>query len=76
MSNDRSVIHKVPVYSIEGLLGLKDGSPSARDKSSETVIQKTASTEMKAAPSASSAESEKLRNGKKQNIDTIHIRTL
>jgi hypothetical protein len=47
MSKERTVIHKVPIHSIEGILGLKDESPTAQNKLSETVIQKPASAESK-----------------------------
>lgn len=65
MNKDRTVIHKVPVYSIEGLLGLKDENPTTQNKS-EKVIQKHDSADQKGSPSAtSSPEQEKLsRNGK------------
>ncbi|CAB4007891.1 Homeobox ARX, partial [Paramuricea clavata] len=65
MSKDRTVIHKVPVYSIEGILGLKDESPTTRNKLAETVIQKTGSAEQKESPSTASPEfTDKLsRNG-------------
>jgi hypothetical protein len=66
MSKDRTVIHKVPVYSIEGILGLKDESSTTRNKLAETVIQKTGSAEQKESPSTASPEfTDKLsRNGK------------
>ena len=65
MNKDRTVIHKVPVYSIEGLLGLKDENPTTQNKS-EKVIQKHDSVEQKESPSAaSSSEQDKLsRNGR------------
>lgn len=65
MNKDRTVIHKVPVYSIEGLLGLKDENLITQN-SSEKVIQKQDSVEQKESPSAtSSPELDKLsRKGK------------
>ena len=65
MNKDRTVIHKVPVYSIEGLLGLKDENLSTQN-SSEEVIQKQDSIEQKESQSStSSPELDKLsRKGK------------
>ena len=63
MSKDRTVIHKVPVYSIEGILGLKDESPTSQNKSPETVIQNPASRELKESSSESSPD-KIARNGK------------
>ena len=54
MNKDRTVIHKVPVYSIEGLLGLKDENLITQN-SSEKVIQKQDSIEQKESQSATSS---------------------
>jgi hypothetical protein len=60
MNKDRTVIHKVPVYSIEGILGLKDESPTSQNTLPEIVGQKPASTEL----NESSSQDELTRNGK------------
>lgn len=71
MSKDKTVIHKVPVYSIEGLLGIKDKCSTARNKVSETVIQENDSeTEEISATEASQGLESKLsgKNGKSVSL--------
>ena len=78
MSKDRTVIHKVPVYSIEGLLGLKDESLTGQNKLLQTaVIHKTDSVEQKENPSSASPGIDKLNtNGELFKYSTCHVHVM
>lgn len=66
MSKDKTTINKVPVYSIEGLLGFKENERSSKSETCQSVIKKVGLPDLsKRSTSSASPEVEELdKNGK------------